>query len=380
MQCFTKTKLFTALFVAFLCTNICFSQQVAVLTVEMDSVANGTIINLGSSNGYAAKTLVKNNAYKFVIPAKQWDLYVVGCPNKKGGFYLSVVLKAGSAMHVKVNKNFDGYTITGNENANEQNIFWQGLIALSHDYSDIQHKITETKDSFEIHQLENKLLALDTAERNYPKDWIVTHTSSPFSCYVVHSFLDYTHMHHAEDTTAEKYYDMLSPAAKQNNNQATLLHDEFAMYNAKYGSNPSGNIFTKNIVVKDTLGNTISLNNFKGKYVLIDFWASWCGPCRENNPLLVALYNRFRDKGFDIFSVSVDTDASKWKAAIVKDNMVWRQGSDLKGADGGVSRKFNINAIPQYILLSPDKKIMSSDIGTIETVEKKLTELLGAGK
>ncbi|HWK07424.1 MAG TPA: TlpA disulfide reductase family protein [Puia sp.] len=126
---------------------------------------------------------------------------------------------------------------------------------------------------------------------------------------------------------------------------------------------------------KNDKGEDISLTSFKGKYLLIDFWASWCGPCRAENPNVVKSFNKYKDKGFMILGVSLDQDSTKWKAAIEKDSLGWAQVSDLKGWQNAVAVQYGIQAIPANFLVGPDGVIIAKDLRG-EALEQKLAELL----
>jgi len=131
-----------------------------------------------------------------------------------------------------------------------------------------------------------------------------------------------------------------------------------------------------NLNFPDPNGINISLSSLKGKIVLLDFWASWCKPCRAENPNVVRLYNQYKDKGFTIYSYSLDKDATKWKNAIDQDGLTWpNHTSDLKGwqAEGGAL--YNVRSIPQTFLIGRDGNII--DIGLRGTeLEEKLKEIL----
>lgn len=128
----------------------------------------------------------------------------------------------------------------------------------------------------------------------------------------------------------------------------------------------------------DTAGVPVSLSSFRGKYVLIDFWASWCGPCRVENPNVVAAYQKYHDKGFDIIGVSLDrpNDKDKWLKAIYDDNLTWTHVSDLKFWDNEVSRMYGVRAIPQNYLIDPQGKIVAKNLRG-KALHDKLEELLG---
>jgi peroxiredoxin len=116
------------------------------------------------------------------------------------------------------------------------------------------------------------------------------------------------------------------------------------------------------ISLPDTKGNTVTLSSFKGKVVLIDFWASWCGPCRKSNPQVVKLYNKFKGQGFEVFGVSFDEKISAWKRAIKTDRINYSQVIDTKIWEGEVAYKYGIEAIPTTFLLDKEGKIVAIDL------------------
>ena len=107
---------------------------------------------------------------------------------------------------------------------------------------------------------------------------------------------------------------------------------------------------------------SVSLSSLKGKYVLVDFWASWCGPCRKENPNVVNAYNQFKDKNFTILGVSLDEDKAAWQAAIAKDKLTWTHVSDLKGWQSSVAALYHIESIPANFLLDKDGKIIAKNL------------------
>ena len=127
----------------------------------------------------------------------------------------------------------------------------------------------------------------------------------------------------------------------------------------------------------DTLGNPVSLSSFRGKFVLIDFWASWCGPCRAENPNVVNVYNKHKDNNFHIVGVSLDRPGQKerWMKAIHDDGLYWTQLSDLKFWDNEVARQYGIRAIPQNLLLDPDGRIIAKNLRG-EELAKKVDEVV----
>ena len=129
------------------------------------------------------------------------------------------------------------------------------------------------------------------------------------------------------------------------------------------------------ITGRDTLGNPIKLSDFRGKYVLLDFWASWCPPCRRENPNVVKAFNEYKDKNFTIVGISLDKDKSKWMKAIADDNLAWTHLSDLKYWDSEIPALYGVRGIPANVLLDPDGVIVAKNI-TGEDLHKKLKEVI----
>ncbi|MEY3433356.1 MAG: hypothetical protein RL131_1292, partial [Bacteroidota bacterium] len=233
---------------------------------------------------------------------------------------------------------------------------------LNKQYSELYKK----KDQAGMDKLEaefDKLTALKNAKN---KQYLAENPESPIAMFIFRQYAGY-------DINADEAEPVfLSLSEKLRSGPAGKEMAEKIEIAKKTGVGRMAMDFTQN----DTLGNPVSLSSFKGKHVLIDFWASWCGPCRQENPNVVKAFSNYKEKGFTVLGVSLDQPNAKdkWIKAIHDDNLTWTHVSDLKFWKNEVAVQYGIQAIPQNFLIDPTGKIIGKNLRG-EALNKKLEEL-----
>lgn len=242
------------------------------------------------------------------------------------------------------------------------------LINISDRYKTIREVFARMNDS--IHPVNDSLRQsygrqvqqLSNDARNYLVQYIDTVSSPTIGIFACYNFLnpemDIESFQKLSDRVQKNYSTV--PMVKSFVENVDMLQKQM---------NPSGRQMYANgkelpdIEMTDVSGKDLKLSSLRGKYVLVDFWASWCGPCRAENPNIVKTYNEYKDRGFTVYSVSLDTDKDKWLKAIQKDKLSWTSHvSELKGWESKVVQQFGIDAIPTNYLIDKEGKVIASDL------------------
>jgi thiol-disulfide isomerase/thioredoxin len=305
-------------------------------------------------------------AFQFIIPLKEPFIYTVSVADSN---LLQVLVKPGDSIRLQIN--YDGIICTGS-------LETQYLIDYEINRKKVFAKyLKRTYDSSAA-----AVLSGDKARIEY---WNVQHEKA-------------SEQYKAELAVwVEQPFFINSLAAVHHSmrwhsdNDIALMDQMVAIYQKKYPNYEltrqlvSRVDATKRIalgasapefITKDTAGNNVDLKSYQGKYTLIEFWASWCPPCREESPTLVRLYDRYKNKGFDMLSVSIDTEKTRWTKAIRKDGYVWENVSELDGYSGSTAALYTVTAIPNSFLLDKNGKIIAKNLRG-KDLENKLIELLG---
>jgi len=328
----------------------------------------------------------KDGEFKLTGPAKT-NFYRVGFDNTN-----YILLSIDSLdKEVKIKANADtlskNYSVDGSEFSKDILEFVNEQTPYINNRSKIMNAFNsgDQNDTAVMGAAQRSIMRLDRAFNSFVVNFVDKHPKST-ATFLALSYLDpmmqLDVIKKVEKAIAESMYnsplhvDILNKIGQLESqkqiNDAQLVEQERMMGHLKNGS------AAPEINLASHQGGNLSLSSLKGKVVLIDFWASWCGPCRQENPNVVKLYNKYKSKGFTVYSVSLDKDKTKWLNAIQQDGLVWpNHVSDLKFWQCEAAQTYGVTSIPFTVLIDKDGKIIDKNLRGTQ-LEAKLKEILGS--
>ncbi|MGF1639159.1 MAG: peroxiredoxin family protein [Cyclobacteriaceae bacterium] len=324
-----------------------------------------TLVNLGDEDAPTDTIkLESDNTFKHTLNSKQPDFYRIDFFNKQMSMF--IVSEYDLTIEADGSNRAGTFEVIGSPEMDDikklENIgrdFQASVIPLN----DAFYQAQEAKDTKKMEEIQAEFFVMEKAQKNKVKD--LMRNMEP-SLALLSALVNFN----MEDDFA--FYDSIT----------TLMDKE--MPNSKYVAELKAQVDKERalavgyeapeITLPNPNGEMVSLSSLKGKVVLVDFWASWCRPCRVENPNVVRMYNKYNEKGFEILGVSLDRDKAAWLKAIDDDGLTWTHISDLKYFDSEAARIYNIQAIPFTILVDEEGKIISKNLRG-EALEQKLAEI-----
>jgi len=313
--------------------------------VRLQKVSSAYSIELYKSENF------NNNKIVFDISILESTLFRLDILGKES---IDLILN-----NTDVNVNIDNsssefkYTIEGSYDTDVLNNIGKIISNYKYDIRQINQnfiKASQEKNSKLVNELRYDANILKIDFEKYLKNYLRTVDNS-LAVIITSDYLDIDNNISFWDSTLTKYRDNFS------------YNSYFKSFEKKVNKIKSisfGSVAPE-LILSDTTGKDIALSSLRGKYVLLDFWAGWCGPCRMENPNILKNYLKYKDKGFEIYQVSLDRSRSDWVNAIKKDNLIWYNVSDLKYFQSEAATIYNIDRIPKAFLLDPNGVIIAKD-------------------
>ncbi|TWI95320.1 peroxiredoxin [Mucilaginibacter frigoritolerans] len=357
-----KKNLYNVILLSVLCSlSIIAHAQNIELSGQMKGLGSATVKIGYSKDGVFKTDSVKASNDIFTWKADSFDPQIMSITVNRSSY--SFFAQPGHIKLTGVKDSMQTYKITGSQ-------IQEDAVAFSEYIKDITDQEAPLRSGYkqasaeEKVTIDKKLNDLETQKEIKVKQFISDHSKSYYCIYMITRRT----MGGSGYDEVKALYNLLDESAKQTDAGKKLTEKLQVLKKSRIGT-PMTN-FTQ----PDTSGNPVEFSSFKGKYVLVDFWASWCGPCRAENPNVLKAYNAYKDKGFTVVGISLDNKAANWKKAIKDDKMPWTQLSDLKGWKNEVSADFGILSIPSNLLIDPSGKIVARNIrgAMLENTLKRL--------
>lgn len=336
-----------------------YTIDVNISNTSMDSAF---LFELGQ-NGWELKESVTGDSGKFHFEGQIAGANYIAIGDKKRNYSIRLMAENKPIQIVADYEKPGKESITGSSSHVEYLAVKDSMLVFSNTMDSLleNYNLAENADDTAAMQvIESEYYLQDALKDKWLKNWVKENPKS----YVAQFFMINPISYQSNSTELRALFNGIAPEVNNSQMYATLHHKLEILEKSAVGQ------MAPDFTMNDTDGNPVTLSSQFGNYLLIDFWASWCGPCRLENPHMVELYHQYHSKGYDIFGVSLDREEDKWLAAIEKDNLTWKQVSDLGFWDNAAAKLYGVSSIPHTVLIDPQGKIIARGLSGDELAAK----------
>jgi peroxiredoxin len=359
---------------SFTVSGVLHNAPTKVVYIEESDITTGQK-TLKDSSAIAA-----DGKFSLSINAAKNAVYNLRMQNDASQFVTIINDAAKINLDADFNKRTDFYNVTGSSASKSIQEYLAKITGMQRDRVTIFFQIDSIKknngDSMLIQDLSIKQQQISVEEKTYTQQTVLRSTNSSLSLFILSTYQgmardpNFKVNGFTDEEVVGLLNDVLTKSPERTDIAGIRNSVEAGIPKLKWVGKQA-----PEISLPDTEGRTVRLSSFRGKYVLVDFWASWCGPCRKENPNVVQAYNQFKNKNFTILGVSLDRQKEPWEKAIVDDNLNWTHISDLKYWQSEVVPIYQVEGIPFNVLVDPDGKVIAENLRG-NALEQKLHQVL----
>ena len=337
-------------------------------------------ITTGNKTLKDSSAIGADGRFSLSINAAKNAVYNLRLQNDASQFVTIINDAAKINLDADFNKRTDFYNVTGSSASKSIQDYLAKITGMQRDRVTIFFQIDSIQknngDSMLIQDLSIKQQQISVEEKTYTQQTVLRSTNSSLSLFILSTYQgmardpNFRVNGFTDEEVVSLLNDVLTRFPERTDIAGIRNSVEAGIPKLKWVGKQA-----PEISLPDTEGRTVKLSSFRGKYVLVDFWASWCGPCRKENPNVVQAYNQFKDKNFTILGVSLDRQKEAWEKAIVDDNLNWTHISDLKYWQSEIVPVYRVESIPFNVLVDPAGKVVAENLRG-NALEQKLQQVL----